>query len=264
MNNYMLTIQYDGTAYNGWQKQKNTTNTIQGILENKLSNLLNEQIELNGSGRTDRGVHAKGQTANFKTNVKLDVTLFLSKLNQELPLDILITKLEEVDLCFHSRLSAIGKRYSYHIYYGEKPNVFLRRYLYHQEAKLDFEQMKKASELLIGVYDYRGFSSEKNMDKNCVREIYDITFIEDKEELILCFYGNGFLYNMVRILSGTLLGIGNGTLSIQDIEKTLLTKNRNFAGETLPSKGLVLEQVFYKNIELRKANILFTNTKLKV
>lgn len=247
MKNYMLTIQYDGTAYNGWQKQRNTSNTIQGILENKISGLLNDQIELSGSGRTDRGVHAKGQIANFKTSKKVDFASFLDKLNQLLPLDILVTKMEEVDLGFHSRFNAISKKYSYYIYYGEKPTVFRRKYVYHCESKPDIEQMKKASKLLIGVNDYRGFSSEKNKDKNCVREIYDITFVEDKEELILCFYGNGFLYNMVRILSGTLLGIGNGTLTIEDIEKILLTKNRDFAGETLPSKGLVLERVFYND-----------------
>lgn len=245
MKNYMLTIQYDGTAYNGWQKQKNTKNTIQGILENKLSILLSEQIELNGSGRTDRGVHAIGQTANFKTKSKIDPSLFLERLNHILPLDILVTKIEEVDLTFHSRFSAVKKKYSYHIYYGEKPNVFRRRYVYHCEANLDMEQMKKASKLLIGINDFRGFSSEKNLDKDCVRELYDITFIEDKEELILCFCGNGFLYNMVRILAGTLLGIGKGALSIDDIERTLLTKKRDFAGETLPSKGLVLEKVYY-------------------
>lgn len=241
----MLTIQYDGTAYNGWQKQGNTTNTIQEILENKLSDLLSEQIELNGSGRTDRGVHAIGQTANFKTNTKIDFTSFLDKLNHALPLDILVTKIEEVDLLFHSRFSAIRKRYSYHIYYGEKPNVFHRKYVYHCESKPDIEKMKIASKLLTGVYDYRGFSSEKNLDKNCVREIYDIMIVEDKEGLILCFCGNGFLYNMVRILSGTLLGVGCGTLSIKDLEKALLTKKRDFAGETLPSKGLVLDCLLY-------------------
>jgi len=179
--------------------------------------------------------------------MKIDFALFLNMLNDVLPLDILVNKIEEVDHLFHSRYCATRKKYSYHISFGEKPNVFRRKCMYHCESKPDIEQMKKASMLLIGINDYRGFSSEKNIDKNCIREIYDITFVEDKEELILCFYGNGFLYNMVRILSGTLLGIGNGTLTIEEIEKTLITKNRDFAGETLPSKGLVLERVFYND-----------------
>lgn len=245
MKNYMLTIQYDGLAYNGWQKQRNTRDTIQGLIEDKLSNLLDEKIEIHGSGRTDAGVHAIGQTANFKSEVDIHLEEFRTKLNQELPADIKIMKVTEVDMRFHSRLSAVSKKYSYHIYCGDRPSVFRRKYGYQCNKRLDIVRMREAAKCLIGTHDFRGFSSEKNLEKSCIREIYDITITKNKEELILCFHGNGFLYNMVRIMAGTLLEIGTGELTIDDLEQALISTKREYAGSMLPSNGLFLESVFY-------------------
>lgn len=245
MKNYLLIIQYDGTAYNGWQRQKNTANTIQKEIENTLSGLLQEDIEIHGSGRTDRGVHAKGQTANFKSREILDLQQFLKDFNYKLPSDIKVVKISEVDINFHSRLSAVSKKYSYHICYSERPSVFRRKYVYQCEKKPNIEMMQKAVSCLLGVHDFRGLSSEKNLDKSCIRDLYDIIITEDKGELILCFHGSGFLYNMVRIITGTLLEIGTDRLTIEDLNRTLLTGKREYAGGMLPPNGLFLEQVYY-------------------
>lgn len=246
MKNYLLTIQYDGSNYHGWQKQENTQNTIQENLEVILSRYLNESIELNGSGRTDRGVHAKGQTANFKCKAMIeDDALFLTRLNLELPSDIKVNSITEVKMQFHSRLSAVSKIYSYHIYVGDRPDVFRRKYVYHYPQKLDMNLVSEACNRLIGTHDFRGFSSEKNMEKPCERHLYDIRITKHEEEMILSFHGNGFLYNMVRILAGTILAIGTGELSIDTINKTFTTGNREFAGHMLPSNGLFLENVYY-------------------
>jgi tRNA pseudouridine38-40 synthase len=245
MRNYMLIIQYDGTGYNGWQKQKNTTNTIQASIEQSLYILLQEEVEIHGSGRTDRGVHAKGQTANFKSKEICDLQEFLKELNGILPEDIKVIKIEEVDTNFHSRLSAVSKKYSYHVCYSDKPSVFRRKYVYLCDKNLNIKLMQEASKYLKGTHDFRGFSSEKNLGKSCIRNIYEITITEDKGELILNFFGSGFLYNMVRIMTGTLLEIGLGTLTIEDLNKALLTGKREYAGGMVPSNGLFLEQVFY-------------------
>ncbi|WP_099466569.1 tRNA pseudouridine(38-40) synthase TruA [Konateibacter massiliensis] len=246
MKNYLLIIQYDGSAYHGWQKQKNTANTIQEVLEHTIGNLLGEKIELHGSGRTDSGVHALGQAANFKCKAFLPSD-FLQNLNEGLPPDIKVTSLSEVPIEFHSRFSAVAKQYEYYICCEDRPSVFRRKYVYHIEKKPDMEAMRQAARLFTGMHDFRSFSSEKNPEKGCSRTIYEITVTEERGEIVLSFYGNGFLYNMVRILSGVLLKVGTGELKLEEIEAALHTGEREFAKGILPACGLVLKQVFYEN-----------------
>lgn len=246
MNNYLLTIQYDGTRYNGWQRQKNTDHTIQAVIESTLCNLLQEEIVIHGAGRTDGGVHAFGQMANFKTTRILEMNQFLVQINKELPDDIKIMKVDKVDQHFHSRLSAVSKIYSYHVCCEERANVFQRKYVYQYGKKIDIIKMRKAAEYLTGMHDFRGFSSEKNLEKSCIRNIYQITIEEKKEEVVFRFHGNGFLYNMVRIITGTLLEIGTGERSIEQVEKALTTGKREFAGGMVIPDGLFLDAVFYQ------------------
>jgi tRNA pseudouridine38-40 synthase len=241
-----MIIQYDGTSYNGWQKQGNTTNTIQALLENTLSKLLQEDIEINGSGRTDAGAHAYGQTANFKCNTICNLDLFFNEINNELPQDIRIYSIREVDWDFHSRLSAVSKKYSYHINNSSRASVFRRKYVYNYEKKLDIELMRNASKYFIGNHDFRGLSSEKNLSKSCIRRLFDITIEKNNNEITICYLGNGFIYNMVRIITGTLLEIGAGERSVEDINIALETGKREFAGFMVPANGLFLESVTYE------------------
>ncbi|MFA9379044.1 MAG: tRNA pseudouridine(38-40) synthase TruA [Lachnotalea sp.] len=246
MKNYLMIIQYDGTSYNGWQKQGNTVNTIQETVEKTLSNLLQEDIEIHGSGRTDAGAHALRQTANFKCSSIIDRDVFLQDINRELPQDIRICSMSEVDMNFHSRLSAISKSYDYNINNSDRASVFRRKYVYNYVDKLDIELMKKATTYLVGTHDFRGFSSEKNLSKSCIRNLYEINIKENKNEITISFLGNGFIYNMVRIITGTLLEIGSGKKRMEDINKTFKTGKREFAGAMVPANGLFLSNVNYE------------------
>ncbi len=245
--NIKLEIAYDGTAYNGWQRQVNTNRTIQGILESCLSLILEEVIEINGSGRTDAGVHAKGQVANFYTKSELDHTVIMDKLNQILPEDIKIMKMEEIEQRFHARQSATAKIYSYSIWNSDISFVFGRKYVYEMEPKLDFAAMEKASRFLIGEHDFRSFCSDKSKEKSSIRTIYQIDMKQIGDKITISYEGSGFLYNMVRIMTGTLIEIGLGKRSSDSIVPILEIKNREAAGFTAPPQGLCLEHVFYEN-----------------
>lgn len=246
-NNYRLDIQYDGTKYNGWQKQGNTKNTIQGILEEKLAVYLEESVEVKGSGRTDRGVHAAGQVANFYTEKTVDPMQLQDWLNHELTADIHVNHIEKASRKFHSRKSAVKKTYEYCIWNSKEKNVFYPNYAYAVEEKLDLEKIKRASRSLLGTHDFIGFSSLKDNKKSTVRTIMDISVEQDGKRIFLRFTGSGFLYNMVRILSGTLIEIGKGNLEPEIIEKILEQKNRALAGPTAPAQGLKLLKVYYSN-----------------
>lgn len=251
MNNYKLTIQYDGRNYNGWQKQGNTHNTIQSMIENNiceyitLNHLTQESIEVNGSGRTDSGVNAKAQIANFKTKYKIQPTDLLLYLNNSLPKDIRIIEVQEATLNFHARLSATGKYYSYYIDNGKFGNIFKRNYSYRVEKPLDVELMKQAAILLTGEHDFISFSTRSDNKKSTIRTIYNIDITNDTGMIRICYHGNGFLYNMVRILSGTLIEIGLGNMYPDEIKKILNKKNRAFAGPTAPANSLFLDKVTY-------------------
>lgn len=246
MANLCMIIQYDGTRYDGWQVQTSTQMTIQGKLQRVLSFIFGEEVEVIGSGRTDAGVHAKGQVANVHVKGNPDCEILLADLNAHLPEDIAVTKLWEVDERFHARFSAQKKIYLYRIHTGIASNVFERKYMYSYEGKaLDVERMKKAAQYLIGEHDFKSFCGNKKMKKSTVREIYEIVITEKEDEIEIRYTGNGFLQNMVRILTGTLIEVGNGTKKPEDIPVILEKMNREAAGYTAPPQGLCLMEVNY-------------------
>lgn len=244
MKNYKITVQYDGTKYNGWQRQGNTRNTIQERFENVLSRMCERDVEIFASGRTDAGVHAEEQTANFKCDTDMTEPEIKDYLNKYLPEDIRVTSLEEVDMLFHSRLNAVSKTYEYTIATG-KPDVFIRKYVFCAEEKPDIEIMRVASKHLIGKHDFKGFSSVGRTKKSTVRTINSIDISEENGLIRIRINGNGFLYNMVRIIAGTLYAIGMGEMNDSIIEEIFTEKIREKAGATLPASGLKLVKVYY-------------------
>ncbi len=245
MPNYRLTLCYDGTRWRGWQKQGNTETTIQGKLEALLSRLLDQPVEVAGSGRTDAGTHAAMQVASFRAKTKLPPEEILAGLRQYLPADIGAVSLEEAEPRFHARLSCVGKSYVYRIWNSPLPNVFERNYLYFLDEPLDIAAMRRAAAELTGTHDYRAFCSLKRFKKPTVRTVDSIRIEELGPELRLTFSGDGFLYHMVRILTGTLLAVGRGELRPEDMADILASGDRSRAGETVPACGLCLTQVRY-------------------
>ena len=245
MKNIQLTLQYDGTKYNGWQRQGNTKNTIQEKVESVLAKMCGHPIEIHASGRTDAGVHALAQIANFKCECRLSIEEMASYLNRYLPEDILVTDVSEVPMRFHSRLNAKSKTYLYRIAIG-KPSVFIRKFVYKAEEKPDVEIMRLAAKELLGMHDFYGFSSIGKTKKSTVRTIHSIDIEEKDGILSIKINGNGFLYNMVRIIVGTLYEIGIGKRSIDCIQDVFATKDRQMAGKTMPPEGLCLKEVFYE------------------
>lgn len=246
MRNIKLTMEYDGGKYSGWQRLGDNENTIQGKLENVLHKMTNEKIEIIGSGRTDAGVHALNQVANFKTRTKMTLQEIRDYCNQYLPKDIVIKKVQEVDERFHSRYNVKGKKYLYRIWKGTLPTVFDRKYTYHVTNRLNIEAMEKAAQYFIGTHDFKAFSSGKSKKNSTVREIFDIEFTKKGSELDILFYGDGFLYNMVRIMVGTLIEVGEGKRKAEEIESLLEGKVRENAGITAPAQALFLYEVEYK------------------
>lgn len=243
--NIKLTVQYEGTRYHGWQKQETGDDTIQRKLEILLTKMCGETIEVQGSGRTDAGVHALGQIVNFHTSSSMSKEEILEYMNNYLPEDIAVIQIEEVSDRFHSRLSAKGKRYKYIVVNDSIPSVFYRKYSIQVPQTLNLTQMQKAAEYLCGEHDFKSFTSAKKGKKSTIRRINRIE-IEKRENLIFfTFEGNGFLYHMVRILMGTLLEVGEGKRSADSIPQLLQAQDRTQAGVLVPAKGLTLEEVYY-------------------
>ena len=230
MANYRMTIQYDGTRYSGWQSQHATDATIQGKLETVLTRMTGQQVDVIGSGRTDAGVHAIGQVG----------------LNRYLPEDIAVSSLTEVDGRFHSRYQAVCKTYRYRIHTGAVPDVFARRYVYDYRIPLDVERMREAAGLLLGEHDFKSFCGNTRMKKSTVRTLYEIRVEEHESEIDLFFTGNGFLQNMVRILTGTLIEVGDGRREPGSMTDVLARRDRQAAGYTAPALGLALLSVEYE------------------
>ena len=245
MRNIKITIEYDGSRYKGFQRLKDNDNTIQGKIEAVLSKMADEKIEIIGSGRTDMGVHAYNQVANFKTNSSLSVRNIYDYLNNYLPEDIVIKSVEEVDERFHSRYNVKQKVYLYKINNSKTQDVFLRKYSTYIEKPLDIELMKKASEYLVGEHDFTSFASSKSKKKSNVREIHSITINKNKDMIDIFVEGNGFLYNMVRIIAGALIEVGLNKKTPEDIKLMLDAKDRSKASDTAPAKGLYLYSVKY-------------------
>lgn len=237
-------MMYDGTSYQGWQRQQNTEKTIQGILEHCISQETGRETEIDGSGRTDGGVHAKGQTASVILPGKVDEQSFCIALNKRLPEDIRVIKAELMKNGFHARMHAKGKRYEYFIDTREKADVFQRRYSFHFPQKLDIQEMKRAAEVLKGTHDFTGYTDKKD-ETSKVRTIYDIIIEKQGHIIRIEYYGTGFLYHMVRILTGTLLQVGTRQKKWTDAGLVLKTNKREDAGFLAPASGLFLKEVDY-------------------
>lgn len=243
--NYKLTIQYDGTRYDGWQRQGNTNNTLQGRLEGVLSRMVGRPVEIQGAGRTDAGVHARGQVASVHLPEGHTPREIQNYLNHYLPEDVAVVAVEQVGERFHARLSATGKEYRYHIRMGTVPDVFTRKYAYRVEEPLNIPAMERAAQLLTGKHDFRSFCGNRRFKKSTVREIFHIGVEVCGSDLTLIFRGDGFLYNMVRILTGTLLEVGLGERTPESMADILSARERTAAGKTAPAQGLVLQEVYY-------------------
>ena len=244
MRNIKLTIEYDGKDFNGWQKQPNKLN-IQGNIEKVISEITKEEIELIGSGRTDAGVHAIGQVANFKTNSNIPIKKFAIAINSRLKKSIIIKKAEEVPERFHSRYNCKKKTYRYIINNSDMGSAIYRNLEYNIKMPLNLENMKKASKYFEGEHDFSAFKASGTSSKSSVRTIYSADVKKENERIIIELTGNGFLYNMVRIISGTLVEVGLGKIRPEEIEDIIDSKNRQMAGKTLPPYGLYLLEVNY-------------------
>lgn len=249
--NIFVVLEYDGTRYDGWQKQGNTGNTIQGRLEAVLGRLAGEPVEVIGSGRTDAGVHARGQTANFHIDASVcpDGKTAMEYLNRYLPEDIRVLSAKTVPERFHSRLSAVQKTYAYYVETAPKSSVFDRKYVYGLGQRPNVERMRRAAALLMGTHDFKSFCSNKRMKKSTVRTISKIRILEEGSRLVFFYTGDGFLYHMVRILTGTLLETGLFLREPESMKEILLAKDRAAAGATAPPEGLFLMSVDYDQTE---------------
>ena len=243
--NYRMTLQYEGTKYNGWQKQGNTPNTIQAKLEAILQKLDGTEVEVRGSGRTDAGVHAMGQVASFALEHPLPAGEVMAYINQYLPRDIAVVALEEAEPRFHARLNAKGKTYRYRIHQSPVPDVFGRWYSWPLTEQLDVEAMKAAAAHLVGKQDFQSFCDLKNSKKSTVRRVDSIEIYRDGSDLVLDFTGEGFLYHMVRIMVGTLADVGAHRILPGQISGILAAKDRKQAGQLAPACGLMLMKVMY-------------------
>ncbi len=245
MPNFRLELCYDGTRWAGWQKQKNTDNTIQQRLETLLSRLLDQPVELAASGRTDAGVHARRQVCSFRAETELPVDIMLTELRKYLPEDIGALALEVAPPRFHARLSCVEKCYVYRIWTGDAPCVFERKYVYAFPAALDLKAMQRAARALCGTHDFAAFCTAHGKKKSTVRTLKSIDFVREGDELRIFFTGDGFLYNMVRILTGTLLEVGTGRRPAEEMGEILASGERVRAGFTAPARGLTLWDARY-------------------
>ena len=244
MRNIKLIIEYDGKGFNGWQKQPNKLN-IQGEIEKAIFEITGEEVNLTASGRTDAGVHSFGQVANFKTESKIPTEKFAKAINSKLKKSIVIKSAEEVDEQFHSRYSVHSKTYRYIINNSENGTAIYRDLEYHYPFKLDAEKMNEAIKYFEGEHDFKGFKASGTSSKSSVRIIYSGKVWRDDDKINIEITGNGFLYNMVRIIAGTLLEVGEGKIMPEEIPEILESQDRKKAGRTLPAKGLYLMKVEY-------------------
>jgi tRNA pseudouridine38-40 synthase len=248
MRTLKLTIAYDGTRYGGWQVQPNA-NTIQAELERAIYQIVGEQVRTTASGRTDAGVHALGQVVSCQTTTSLATSRLVNAINSKLPDDIRVLRVEEAFKGFHAIRDAIRKRYRYRIWNANVANVFHRQFVWHIPIPLDTQEMKRAIELFRGEHDFMSFQSTGSPRKTTVRNMLDVELavrtVAGGQEISIELEANGFLYNMVRNIVGTLVWIGRGNESATWIPTLIQAKNRREAGMTAPAKGLTLVQVWY-------------------
>lgn len=244
MRNVRLDLCYDGSRYKGWQRLPGSDQTIQAKLETALSRILDEPIEVSGSGRTDAGTHAKGQVANFHCNNEMSCQEILLQLRRYLPEDIGIYSCRNVSERFHARLNAKTKTYQYRLWNSDAPCIFDRKYVYIYPESVDIGAMQMAAEQLLGTHDFSAFCANKNMKKSTVRHIHSLQIDRQDKEIVFTVVGNGFLHHMVRILVGTLLEVGTGERTISSISN-LFGADRAQAGRLVPACGLCLMEVTY-------------------
>ncbi len=245
MRNIKLTIRFNGSAYHGWQIQKNAI-TIQEVLAKAVSESLNEPIpKIVGCGRTDSGVHAQMYVANFKTESSVPADRIPLALNSKLPYDIVCLSAEEVEDAFDASGSAVKKCYTYRILNSKIPDPFLFPFTYHVKFPLDIDKMKQAAAHFVGTHDFVGFAASGFTVKTTIRTVYSVIINKDEDVITIEITGNGFLYNMVRIIAGTLISVGRGEIHPDMIPDIILSKDRDRAGITAPAKGLCLTEVFY-------------------
>lgn len=243
--NFKLTIAYDGTRYYGWEHQPNTDLTIQGKIESVLEKMTGNFQEVICAGRTDAGVHAKAMTASVILDTKQSEAAIWKYLNKYLPDDIVVTDVKEAADRFHPRYNATGKTYCYTLHVGKNKPLFDRKYVYHLDKCPDIKRMEDAASLLIGEHDFAAFCSNPRMKKSTVRIVDSIKVEKTGDYIYLTYHGSGFLQHMVRILTGTLVEVGLGLRTVQNVQDVLLSKDRKLAGETAPAQGLCLVSVDY-------------------
>ena len=248
MRRIMLIVSYQGTNYCGWQKQKNAI-TIEETINKAISDLFGTEISVMGASRTDTGVHAKGNVAVFDTeNTTIAADKIAYALNARLPKDIRIQKSEEVSIDFHPRYDKNRKKYSYKILNNPVEMPIYREYTYHVYGTLNMGLMRKAAQYLIGEHDFKAFCSVNTQVESTIRTIYDISITKNDDNIIsIDIEGNGFLYNMVRIIVGTLLEVGIGKMDVERVKEILDSKDRKNAGPTAPARGLILEWILYNS-----------------
>ncbi|MBR2735699.1 MAG: tRNA pseudouridine(38-40) synthase TruA [Firmicutes bacterium] len=257
MKNVLLTIEYDGTAFSGWQRQPGQR-TVQGELERVLSLLCRFPVRIDGTGRTDAGVHAMGQRASFSGDFGIPVDRIPAAANDLLAVsrqktgDIRIVTAEEMPEGFHARHNAVGKTYLYRIYNREYMPVFLRNYFYHVSRPLDVDRMKEAAVFYEGTRDFRSFMTDASaFEGSTVKTIYSAQVLDTDEEISFAVTGSGFLYNMVRIMTGTLVDVGLGKLAPADMAGILEACSRSEAGHTAPPQGLYMAEVYFSGEAVR-------------
>lgn len=258
MKNILLTIEYDGTAFSGWQRQPGLR-TVQGELERVLSLLCRQEIRIDGTGRTDAGVHALGQCASFEADFGMPLDRLPKAANDLLSKsrlvggDVRILSAEEKEPGFHARHSAVGKTYIYRFYQADSMPVFLRNYRYHVKKPLDVEAMRKAAAQFAGKQDFRAFMTDASaFEGSTEKTICGAVIRQDGRELQFCVTGSGFLYNMVRIMAGTLVDVGLGRIQPEEIRDIIRSKDRSRAGHTAPPQGLYMARVYFDSASLHK------------
>jgi tRNA pseudouridine38-40 synthase len=247
MKNIKLVIEYDGTAYHGWQSQKNAL-SVQGVIESALKKATGEDVKLIGSGRTDTGVHALGQAANFHTSANIPPDKYTYVLNSLLPDDIVIKSSVEVDSSFHARFDAKRRKYRYIMRNSRFPSALDRNREWHVKGVLDFTAMERCCEHLVGTHDFSVFMAAGSYVENAIRTVMSTSLYKDGDRIIFEITANGFLYNMVRIIAGTLVQVGKGEMSPDEIPGLIKSGDRNKAGMTAPPYGLYLVEVYYDDI----------------
>ena len=245
MKRIKLTVAYDGTDYCGWQIQKNGI-TVEEVLNRALSRLTGEEITVVGASRTDAGVHARGNVAVFDTDTRIPAERIVYAVNALLPEDVVVVRSEEVPAGWHPRKCVSVKTYEYRILNKEFPDPVRRRDTYFVSFSLDIERMRRAAEYLKGEHDFKSFCSAQTAVETTVRTIYDLDIKKEGEIITIRVRGNGFLYNMVRIIAGTLAGVGRGYFEPEDMERVLEAKDRTQAGVTAPPQGLTLVGIEYE------------------